>query len=209
MTGQFVSGAEYADYEVVTFLGSAGQTAAENDGDTGFEGETVNFEGLLLVDYDDIVDRNERLELLRASHVLEVYGNSTRTEDGTVGGVVEVSASPSQTTVGLLRTNDTNELDSDDAAVGFASREDSIDLVGRPLMAVTGAPFSDSATGMGGGGNGGGHDQWEGDYFPGGVGAFHPRDELFMNGQLHFWNVDDAGVHLQLIGQHIYGVVAE
>lgn len=209
-TGQFVSGSEYADIEVASFSVNAGVTAADLSGATGFDGgDQPGFEGAEILDYDDIVDRNEELHLLSAEHRIDLFVNSTETADGTVLGAFEVSASPSRTDVtteaGAARTAD---LVTGTTIVGDTGRDDTIDVVGRPLVATGHAPFSDSSTGVGGGGSAG-EDTYDSTVFPTEMGRFHPRDELFLNGQFTVWNIDDAGIHAQLTGQHVYGVIEE
>lgn len=194
----------FDDIEVVTFDAGVGIEASNLAGNTGFQGETVSqFEGLELVDYDEIVDRNERLVLLQAHHALSVYANSTETADGTVAAAVEISASPAVTSVGQVRLS-TSSVNGNDY-VGSAGLDDTIDLIGRPLAAVGHAPFSDGSTGTGGGGSAG-EDQVSVTDLPREMAEFHPRDELFLNGEMEPWNVDDAGIHLIVKGQHIYGV---
>lgn len=207
-TGQFVSGdgATFDDIEVASFQATVGVQAADLGGGTAFpSGSNDEFEGLLLIDYDEIVDRNESLQLLYAEHSISVYPNSTETADGQARGYAEVSASPALTMSGEIQTGDDIETAN---VVGEAEFDDTIDLVGRPLQAVGTGPFSDGSTGVGGGGSAG-EDAVEIEHLPEEAGRFHPRDELFLNGVLEAWNVDDSGIHLDLVGQHIYGVVMD
>lgn len=211
-TGQFVpsESEQFDDIEVVSFSANIGITADDLSGGTGFGGgDSADFEGVQVIDYDEVVDRNEELHLLEASHRLTVYANSTETADGNVAGAVEISASPSrsQVVVRAVSPTQTEELEPGDA-VGGSESDDSIDIVGRPLSTVGHAPFSDGASGTGGGGSSG-RDSYDGDTFPAEYGRFHPRDELFVNGELVAWNVDDAGVHASISGQHIYGVMSD
>lgn len=201
-TGQFVAGSgDWNDIEVVSFHGRFGVEAANNDGGTGFTGETDSLEGAQLIDYDEVVDRNEELQLLEAEHAMEVYINSTSTEDGTFRVMAEVSASPARQVAGLLATNDfTGDV------VGGTTYDDSIDIVGRPLAATATAPFSDpGGTGVAGGGSAG-HDAYTLRTAPAEFGRFHPRDELFLNAATVSWNNDDTGTHFEVTGQHVYGV---
>lgn len=194
------------DYEVVTAGFNAGVPAATLDGGTGFSGEAFNFAGIQLVDYDEVVDRNENLVLLEVQHRLSVYANSTETEDGTVVAAVEVSADPALSDVTeTAAEQDTDSIDDGDVT-GDASMDDSIDNVGRPLVAMAGAPFSDTSTGVGGAGTEG-SDRYDSTVWPAEFGEFHPRDELFLNGRLVAWNIDDAGIHIAGSIQHVYGVV--
>lgn len=208
-TGQFQAGDDYDDVEVVTFTADAGIMASEATGATGFGGQEMLFEGVPLIDYDDVVDRNESLQLLRAEHRMVVFMNSTQTADGTLVAAAEVSSSPSRSSQAAVN-NSQNDLDESSGLNGVGTQfvTDSIDLLGRPLEAVATAPFSDGPTGVGGGGAGG-DDTVEVVNPPGVVGQFHPRDELFLNGSLNLWNVDDAGGHIEVKGQHVYGVVSD
>lgn len=207
-TGQFTGGDhDYDDIEVASFAATLGVEAANLNGNTQFGGQGEEFEAMELIDYDEIVDRNEELHLLSAQHRMAVYANSTETADGTVAAGVEISADPAFTDftkriIGVTTTS----VAGNGNVVGESETEDTIDLVGRPLVAMGGAPFSDSATGVGGAGSAG-EDQYEATVFPAEMGRFHPRDELFLNGRITTWNIDDSGVHVNVTGQHIYGVV--
>lgn len=205
-TGQFVAGDDYEDVEVVTFSSSVSVEAASLTGATGLAGERFNFMGLELIDYDNIVDRNESLVLLQADHALTVYQNSTATGDGTVQAMIEVSADPSTSDTTMI--SPTNIGQGGEGVVGNGQMDDSIDLIGRPLVATGHAPFSDTVAQLGGGGSAG-EDSVKTDVFPSETGRFHPRDELFMNGEFHAWSIDDAAIHADLMGQHVYGVVSE
>lgn len=202
----------FDDIEVVSFSANAGVQASNLSGTTGFQGgDEQEFEGLELVDYDEIVDRNEELRLLYVAHALSVYANSTETEDGTVAASVEISADPSLTDVGRgatdLGTGSVPGTGKDSAdVVGLARSDDTIDIIGRALTAVGTGAFSDTTNGTGGGGAAG-HDSYDSEVFPMEMGRFHPRDELFLNGRFASWNIDDAGIHIGVEGQHIYGVM--
>lgn len=209
-TGEFVSAEEmerFDDIEVVTITAGAGVEASNLSGATSFEGTSDPFEGLQILDYDEIVDRNEKLVLLSAHHSVSVFANSTESADGTVGCAVEVSSSPTRQSNGFV-TGTAQYSASDSEVVGAGSSTDTIDILGRVLTATAGAPFSDSASGVGGGGSAG-EDSYEVDDIPRQMAEFHPRDELFLNGEFQSWNVDDSGIHVTFTGQHIYGVVSE
>jgi len=212
-TGQFLPhGAErYEDIEVASWGVNLGVQASDLSGSTGFAGGDIDeFEGVQALDYDEFVDRNEELVLLQAQHSLTVYANSTETADGTVAAAVEISADPSLSDptnlVAGISTNASVPPDSVVSARTSAGDDDSIDIIGRPLYAVGTGAFSDGSSGAGGGGSAG-RDSVESDMFPAEFGRFHPRDELFVNGEFRVWNVDDAGVHLAVTGQHVYGVL--
>lgn len=198
---------EFDDVEVATISTGVGVQAADLAGGTGFSGEQHTFEAVPLIDYDEFVDRNESLTLLRASAVLFVYANSTETADGTVACAVEVSSSPAIQGSGLV-TSTTTEFSQDpatDDVVGATAVDDTIDIIHREMVGVGHGPFSDGASGVGGGGSAG-RDEVAVGRPPDPIADFHPRDELFLNGQFAAWNIDDAGIHAQFNAQHVYGV---
>jgi len=209
-TGKFVSDDSHGfdDIEVATFGVATGVQAADLNGATGFQGQGDVFEGLAVLDYDEFVDRNESLVLLRATHRMVVFANSTETADGTVLAAAEISADPALSSTTLEAQSQSTASFDDDDVVGDAEQDDSIDLIGRPLLATGHAPFSDGPTGVGGAGTAG-VDVVEVTVAPSEFGRFHPRDELFVNGGFRVWNIDDAAVHAQFTGQHVYGVVAD
>lgn len=208
-TGQFVSSdSQYDDVEVVTFSANVGVEAANLDGTATFEGEAYEFEGLELVDYDSVVDRNEELVLLAADHRASTFANSTATADGTVTSSVAISASPALTMATAAAANASNAVFDSGETVGQARRDDTIDIIGRPLSSTAGAPFSDGTNGSAGSGSAG-EDSVSVSMAPAEYGRFHPRDELFLNGKFRVWNVDDQGVHVAVTGQHVYGVLSD
>ena len=209
-TGQFVKGSasHYEDLEQVTFSVNTGAEAADLTGSTGFaSGDVVGFEGVQVLDYDDIADRSEHLELIQAVHRVVIYANSTETADGTIKGVAELSTSPTRDiAVDLFNVQDI--ADSNIGVTAGIDNSDSIDLVGPPLAAVGHAPHSDGGTGTGGGGAAGADTL---NHYPpeGRLATFDPRDELFLNGAMEVWNIDDAGAHMDVHGQHLYGVIED
>jgi len=208
-TGQFVADSnQYDDIEVATFGSTVGIPAADLDGSASFTGgDGGTFEGLEVIDYDEIVDRNESLVLLAAHHALSVMVNSTQTADGSVRAAIEVSADPSRA-LPTLRAQGQTGGDLDGDVDGTASFDDTIDLVGRPLIGAATGPFSDGSTGVGGGAAAAA-DRYDIQMAPAEFGRFHPRDELFLNGDLSVDNIDDAGVHASISGQHVYGVLSD
>lgn len=205
-TGKFVSAEGFEDVEVVSFSAGLGVEAGNLAGATGFDGGSEhNFDGGELIDYDDVVDRNEMLVLLAGWHRLVTYINSTQTADGTVLATVEISSSPAQQMGFNITATDTDVFDTTQNIVGSSNREDSIDVVARPMTAVGHGPITDGTNGVGGAGAAG-EDTVRFGRPPGEAASFHPRDELFLNGELTQWNVDDAGIHIMVTGQHWYGV---
>jgi hypothetical protein len=195
------------DIEVVTFSATVGVPAAQLDGSTAFGGgDNHKFNGLQLVDYDSVVDRNEELRLVDGYHRMVPSINSTETADGSLRAAVAVLAEPSLPGVVDQAANQKGTDIGDSEVDGEATTSDSIDLIGRPLSGIATGPFSDSGTGVGGGGSSAG-DEYRLASAPAEFGQFHPRDELFLAGRLEVDNVDDAGVHIQMTGQHMYEVV--
>lgn len=209
-TGKFVASdsERFGDIEVVTWKTAVGVPAADNTGAASFSGgDDSTFEGVQVVDYDEIVDRNETLVLLSANHRMTVYSNSTSTADGTVRGMAEVSASPARAVAGALGAP--RDVENVTDSLG-GNVDDSIDLLGRPMLAVGTSPFSDGTTGVGGGGATGIDEvDLDREDLPADLAEFHPRDELFVNGAWDIWNIADAGVHMDLTGQHVYGVLSD
>jgi hypothetical protein len=206
-TGQFLAHDEsFKDIEVASFGITIGIPAQGLGGATAYTGgDTSSFEGVEMIDFDQIVDRNEELVLIEAQHALVAEINSTETADGSVRAAVEISADPSLSPATRAAGKQTNDAQPDSFS-GTTGFDDSIDLVGRPLVAQGTGPFSDSSTGVGGGGSAG-EDSVEIRSAPAEFGRFHPRDEVFVNGITETDNVDDAGIHLQISGQHVFGVV--
>lgn len=210
-TGQFVSGDRghrYEGIEVATFHADFGIQAADVGGGTGYAGgDGDQFEGIEILDFGDFCSRNERLELLHAEHLLVAYTNSTQTADGTVRVAAEVSASPGRSPA--IHTIGTGDVESEQGTVvGGATTDDSIDVLGAPLIATGHSPFSDGASGVGGGGSAG-EARTHLHYPESPICDFFPRDELFVNGNIEVWNVADAGVHGEITGQHVYGVLED
>jgi hypothetical protein len=164
--------------------------------------------GGLLVDYDEVVNRNEELHLLEAQHRLSVWQNSTATEDGSCRVYAEISTAGTFQ-MPALRDVDTQTLDAgtqgEDNVIGQLAQDDGIDMVGRPLVATAIGQFYNAGTGAGGGSSAG-EDSYVSTYFPGEMGRFHPRDSLQLNLGFDASNIDDAGVHFDVTGQHVYGV---
>ena len=207
--GEFVSVDEMQidDIEVVSFSTTVGIPASALSGSAAFiGGDSESFTGVLLIDYDDVVDRNEELVMLSAQHRAVASINSTETADGSLRGAVEIAAQPVRSQV-AFRSAAQSDADIDGSTFdGESATDDSIDIIGRPLSVAATAPFSDSSSGVGGGGAVNG-DSVEISMAPAEFGRWHPRDELYANGYVEVDNVDDSGVHMQVSGQHVYAVL--
>lgn len=206
-TGQFlpdgVSG--FTDYETINWRIAMGVEAANLTGATGFDGENFNMDGEQLYDLDDVIDRNEVAVLLAAEHTLSVMPNSTETADGTVAAAMVPTSGTGTQGVASVAIQGTSTIQG--SIVGGSDFTDTHDFIGRPLSAWGGAPFSDGATGVGGGGSAG-EDRVEYDRhdLPEFVAEFHPRDEVNASGQIRAWNIDDSGVHALMHGRHLFGI---
>lgn len=214
-TGKFTSSQTFEDIEVVTGAEIVGIDSLATDGDFGDDfPESATFEGLQLIDYDEIVDRNEALHLLEAHHHLDVYLREDTSPSGTymMRAHAEVSASPArQVAIDAANAGDV-EADTTGLEVSeFGSTfDDSIDLIGRALSAAaTGGPIQGTFDADSGGGQSSGtpgSDTVDLDSLPAPIAEFHPRDELFLNGVLESSNADVA-MYMELNYQHLYGVV--
>lgn len=164
-----------------------------------------------IIDFDELVDRNEELRLLRVQHALMVYSPSTQTADGFVRGTAEFSTASVRQGIDAVRGG-TGTPEGDVTGTLELTNpvldDDSIDLIGRGLMASTGAQFSDGATGVGGGA-GQGLDAYKIEGFPHEIGRFHPRDELFLHLSLEASNVDDASIQANVVWQYLFGVIED
>lgn len=201
----------FDDIEVVNFLAEIRIDASDVTDDNTISGDTEDFEdGDPVVDYDEVVDRNEELRLLEAQHRMVAFVNggedaTPSTQYGVVAVAAEVSASPARSDIARTGTQPGGTTFSGNA-IGRFFTDDTIDIIGRPLAAKTGQDFSDTTNGAGGAA-GGADDAYVTTMFPGEYGRFHPRDELFVNGQIRMWNMDVAGVGVDVRGQHVYGVL--
>lgn len=122
-----------------------------------------------------------------------------------MAAAVELSAAPSLNAGVRTIANAVNEFD--DPVSGQATADDSIDVILHG-KAVGHGPITDGTNGVGGAGSAGESELRETQY-PEEFGRFHPRDELFLNGHIRVWNVDDAGVHVDMNGQLLFGVIAD
>lgn len=202
---------DFDRFEETTGVPQISVAAADLTGATGqYFGEQTLFEGVTLYDVDALLDRDELAVMMWAEHHLEVYATSTETADGTVRGVIEISASPDRITNATLAAGSSEDI-ADLEQSAFQPEVDhfnapSADLIGRPLNATGFAPFSDGATGVGGAGTSG-NDWWEGS--PTAEPDFDARDELYLNGGIEVSNIDDSAIHVDVSYRHVYGVMED
>lgn len=201
-TGQFVASSSVEDVEIVSFGVPISVAASTLDGATdSFYGEQATFEGELLYDLDQIVDRHEVGELLRAEHRAVIQPTGTQTADSAAFLVAEIGASPSLKLPGGVFDA------ADDQAGDFTintilDHSDTVDLVGRPLVAMAQGPFTDGTNNLGGGG-GPGDDSLE--LSPIGF-DMDRRDEMYLSGKMGAQNISDGPVTAYVIGRHVYEI---
>lgn len=209
-TGQFVDGEKHcADRtEEVRFNQNITVTAAATGGGVGPAfGQEGHFEGVNLYDLGEIIERDELAYMTGAYHRMIAYTTSTSTEDGTVRGAVEVSTSPERTSMidGVDVGTAIEDFDGDFASIerDFVSADTDVDTVGPTLVAVGYSPFYNASNGAGGDGTAG-TDEWEG--VPSAEGNMDARDDFYLNGTIEASNVDDAAIHVDIVGWHQWGV---
>lgn len=204
VTGQFKSVDSEAEIEYATGRVMFSADAADNDGLTDrFYGEEGTFEGHLLYDADELVDRHEVAELIAASHRLTIQPTGTQTADSAAAMVLEVSASPASAVAGES-TGTFSAFDDTSGEVLDQQSEfdDTADLVGRPLNVMGQGPFTDGTNGTGGGGSAG-EDAVE----------VRPmrylvdsRDEFYINGWWGIQNLADGPLTGAFTYQHVLAV---
>jgi hypothetical protein len=197
----------YDDIEVATFGAQIRVNASTLNGSANQDlPNGAAFEGLQLIDYDELVDRSETLMLLTAEHRLDAYANATGLSDGTVRAEIEISASPVTQAAAAVQEDAETPVIGGSSARARSTMDDSIDIIGRPLLDVTQAPFNSTQSGLGGGGSSSG-DRTQLRRPPAELAEFHPRDEIFANGFVECSNVDNQAIHADINGYHVYGVL--
>lgn len=200
-------------------------TAAINYPDTEFDqasdgdfGEGAIFEGITLIDWDEILDRNEVAQVLSAHHSMVVYLKVPH-DDGAAGqarGQVEFSASPAMQACHALDTTNLDAIedldapgDSDDEdALEFQAitTEDTRDIVGPVLTASMYRGVNDATNGVGIGPTLPQPVTWEGeppDFL------LDDRDELFLNGVFEVDNVASGALNdgwMEVSAYYVVGV---
>jgi len=202
-TGKFVAGSSDSDIDRMEQLHASSTlsvAAADLDGGVGQAfGEQDTFEGVLLYDFEQALDRDEVGVIQWQAQHITVYGTSTSTADGTVRGSVEFSLSPDLSR-GVQAVQATQPVDDQTGNSFTIDRSPEVrtvtgDVLGRHLTAVGFSPFSDGTSGVGGSG-GAGTDAWEGPILVDPV--VDDRDALFANGAIEVSNVSDAAVHVDI-----------
>lgn len=204
-TGKFVAddGAEDLEIEYLTFSASLTLPAATATGATDeYYGDDSTFEGELLYDVDEIVDRHEVASLVHASHVANVQPTGTQTADSAAIGQFEISASPDRAVVEEITPSELDDIADSSSLVAESKivQSDTADLVGRPLSAMAQGPFTDGTAGLGGGG-GPGIDRTEVEPLSFDMDR---RDEMYLNGAMQAQNLSDGPLTASVVGQHVY-----
>lgn len=180
--------------------------ADELDGSTTQNfGQNVSYEEVELLELADVIERDEIAYLLGVSAKHVAYIKSTATADSTVRSAQAILTSPNSGiydgTSGYEAVdaqNGTMELDqSTTQANGPAWNSDSV--IGRPMLSIGFNPFSDGATGVGGGGSISA--DWIDMHWSAGNGPlFDHRDTVWLGGIVENQNCDDASLHVETRG---------
>lgn len=196
---------EYLTGETVITVNSADSTVDDHS--------AASYEGVTLLDVDDITDRHEVAHLLLANLrlVLQSEG-STSTGRQEVHVAVEVSASPSRSATIEMTGDETSIGDQTELQAGISDVQfkqedtDDADLIARPLRAYKGYAFEDETNGPGGPGS---SDMDTAVGPPPGTWDFDRRDELFLNGIFQMHGDASANAHAMLGYQLVFGVTED
>lgn len=211
-TGQFVDdeGGNYADRtEEVRFAQNVTVPANQVGGQTGEQlGQEGHFDGVDLYDLGEVVERDELAYLDKAYHRVVAYVSSTSTEDGTIRAAVGVSTDPEMPdgVDGVGAAGTLSDVEGDYSFMSYDQNnpaDTDISTVGPTLLAVGFSPFSSNSSGVGGAGTAG-TDEWEGS--PSAEGRMDARDDFYFNGTIEQSNVDDAALHVDIVGWHQWAV---
>lgn len=201
--GKFVSVEDanrYDDVEMWTATSNALIPTDELPTDDG----AINEEGHLILDMDDVIDRNEVATLLGVAYRLEPYaewgGDNPDPDPFEVYAEVS-SAATRQANFGQLDET----LQAEEGRLRIVNDgTDSLDIIGRPLLGAYLAPIKDTTESIGAGGISNG-DAWTGSV---GDAQFHPRDEVYVNysfaGTSEVSGANGLGVLLN--AQFVFGV---
>lgn len=197
--------AHYDDFEQYTF--SATLRAQSTDFTSG--DNRAQFEGIELLDFDELVGRRDEADLIQldAAHAVHVHTDGSEANMQTATGVAEISSSPSLQAA--EEADDYNPIDitgesgdMSDLDVGIVA-SDSVDLVTRPLWASGSRAVNDATSGV----SNGAHQQVDRTRGPPiGEWIFDRRDELYWNGELHSGGQSANTVHTYLMGQLVFGI---
>lgn len=185
-TGKFVSTPAFEDTETVPFEVSLMFRGNTSGGSITDWKDITEFEGVEIVDLDQLLDRHRIATLVHIDAALHVNAFHFATAINEAAVSVEISASPSRQAAYFADTADYEDIadfnvidgDMDELEV-YVEQNDTVDLPMRPLTAGTSAPFADDTDQHGGGGQDG-IDRAQGPT-PGDW-DFDRRDELYVNG---------------------------
>lgn len=157
-----------------------------------------------MFDVDRFVDRDEVAHLMMIDATLTAGILSTQTADGTLRAEVEISTSGSK----QLHQSSGGYQDVEESADGTLTPEvdtnsddtanETIDILGRKLVALAYGPITDGTNGVGGAGTAG-RDWIKTDYGPRGP-ELDGRDEVALNGFVEHSNVSDATLFWEVDG---------
>lgn len=208
-TGQFVSSKD-SDYdwdelEIQHVSTNYGVPAADLSGATSFACTSITAASEKEWEPAGGISRGELAELVALQHVINVYINSTETADGSVVGQLIVSTEDDTQGVGNLPGgfDDIGSTVIDQDEMQVTTDPAHVDI----LEAFGTGPFSDGASGVGGGGSAGQHAKSLNFKAWGGFGpTYDVHSEFRGHPQFSVWNVDDAGIHMDYEGQFLWKV---
>lgn len=194
------------DLEYINFNVDLKADPADSDGtqDQTY-GQTGDYEGLELLDFDDLLDRHEVAHLVYmdahlAVHILQ----QAQTGNTMARGIHEFNARPSITAAHEAESYSNVATSSGDLTPESSTlTDDSADLPVRPLEAVATQAYRDDgnnqvATGAQG---------WDAVRGPiPGTWDFDRRDELYLNGVLEMDNWQAGSFHNSIAGQLVFAI---
>lgn len=190
-TGEFMSAqeAQFDDVEVVHANASIhvdGHTASASANEYA---NLTDFEGVLLMDFDQFLDRHRVGTVVGLSAYMVVHAYHGGSDRSTTAASVEFSSSPAKRVADIAPDSDLEDITDTDQVTGdldslevFVETEDTFDVLTRPLVGASGAAFEDEGASAGGGSATGNLDRT--DVALPGTEEFDRRDELFLNGSI-------------------------
>lgn len=186
-TGKFVSTPQFEDTETVPFTVSLHFDGHTQNVDVNEWARTSTWEGLEILDLDELLDRHRVATLVDIDAALNVAAYQSGGDFNSFIVVTEISASPALQVADVAPEPDLEPVDDQEEVSGDLDDiraevviADTVDLPVRPLVGTSGSPFNDETDTAGGASLTGEVDHVRGPV-PGDW-DFDRRDELFLNG---------------------------
>lgn len=203
--GKFVSADDIEQYDDVEVQSVGGGVITDFDGSTPST-NSEEYEGIQVLDMDDLLDRNEQASLLLADMYAVPsadWGGDNPDPDFWRHYIEVGTASVLQKTAAFGDSGDNATISADPDVAVITTEDDSLDLLGRPLRIRGQLHAKDTTNTLGAGG----------DFVADRVVSspadprFHPRDEIFMNVSSRYDNVSGANeVGFNYEFQFVFGV---